>query len=721
MARYTFGPFSLDPEARVLQRNGEAVPIAGKTLDTLLMLVQNRGRLVDKDELLSRVWGGSVVEEANLTQAIFTVRKILGDSPKDHYYVATVAGRGYQFVAPVTESTAKLSTSDGLGKEPRPFWSWNHVLQLGAAATVFAGLLSVGVWLMRQPSRDRLPEPIPVTSAVGFAGDPTFSPDGKQIAYSWSAAGDIARSIYVKLVGGDSELAVTRSSGLDVCPAWSPDGRSIAFFRRLSGKSGYYVVSALGGPERQILHTRDDNGAGASWFPDGRHIAVVLSAAKLASSPAEKYGSNLNRIVSVDLETGEQMYLTRPDLVKALGDAGPAVSPDGKMIAFIRWWGADSTDIFLVGADGRTTRPLTKIGAIFRGVAWTPDSREVVYAMELDGRTRLWRMQINGSGASPITSTLEGVRSPTLAGQGNRLAYVVWTGHNNLWRLNIASFHPLSISAPMRLSYSTRNEEEPVFSHDGHRIAFCSNRGGSQEIWTFDANGRGATQLTNRGGPNNGSPEWSPDDSEIAFDSRIHGNTEVLVATMEGHKVRRITNSSAEDVVPSWSGDGRWIYFASNRNGDFQIYKLPAGASESPSSPPVQVTTGGGFGAVESPDGKYLYFAKGLDKRGLWRRRIDAQSERAEELVLASLQYWGWWAFGPNGVFFFEREGELTSAKVHLKFLNLTSKQITDLKTVEYPVNPGVRPMSVSPDGGQIMYEQGENHGSYIMLIDNFR
>src|SRR5258708_29424327 len=118
MSRYTFGPFSLDPEARVLLRDGEPMRMAGKTLDVLVVLVQNPGRLVDKDELLSRVWAGTVVEEANLSQSIFTVRKILGDSPKEHRYIATVAGRGYQFVAPVTESTTRTEPGVGDLKEP---------------------------------------------------------------------------------------------------------------------------------------------------------------------------------------------------------------------------------------------------------------------------------------------------------------------------------------------------------------------------------------------------------------------------------------------------------------------------------------------------------------------------------------------------------------------------------------------------------------------------
>lgn len=114
MSRYTFGPFSLDSETRVLLRDGEPIPIGGKTLDTLLALVESRGRLLDKDELLSRVWPGVVVEEANLNQSISTVRKILGDNPKDHQYIATVAGRGYQFVAPVREAIKEKPPAAGV-------------------------------------------------------------------------------------------------------------------------------------------------------------------------------------------------------------------------------------------------------------------------------------------------------------------------------------------------------------------------------------------------------------------------------------------------------------------------------------------------------------------------------------------------------------------------------------------------------------------------------
>jgi DNA-binding winged helix-turn-helix (wHTH) protein len=121
MPRFAFGPFLLDLESRALLRSGEPLPITGRTLDTLIVLLQNRGRLLDKDELLSLIWPGIVVDEANLSQNIFTLRKVLGDSRKYHRDIATIAGRGYQFVAAVTELRAAEASQpvDTLG-EGRP-------------------------------------------------------------------------------------------------------------------------------------------------------------------------------------------------------------------------------------------------------------------------------------------------------------------------------------------------------------------------------------------------------------------------------------------------------------------------------------------------------------------------------------------------------------------------------------------------------------------------
>lgn len=100
---YEFGSFRLDAVKRLLWREGEPVPLTSKSFETLLALVESRGEILDKDELLSRVWPDTVVEEKNLTINISTLRKALGESPQEHRYIVTVPGRGYRFVADVEE------------------------------------------------------------------------------------------------------------------------------------------------------------------------------------------------------------------------------------------------------------------------------------------------------------------------------------------------------------------------------------------------------------------------------------------------------------------------------------------------------------------------------------------------------------------------------------------------------------------------------------------
>src|SRR5271156_920538 len=114
---YRFGEFSLDAQSRVLKRAGAIVPMTPKALDALLLLVQNAGRIVTKDELLKAVWPDSFVEESNLTQTIFMVRKAL-DETTDRRYILTVQGQGYRFLVPVTEAEKNTPEIEARGAVP---------------------------------------------------------------------------------------------------------------------------------------------------------------------------------------------------------------------------------------------------------------------------------------------------------------------------------------------------------------------------------------------------------------------------------------------------------------------------------------------------------------------------------------------------------------------------------------------------------------------------
>ncbi len=102
---YDFGPFRLDARKHLLLRGGQPVGLAPKALETLLLLVESSGRVLEKDELMNKLWPDTVVEEGNLAQHIFTLRKVLGEGPSDHRYIVTVPGSGYRFVAEVRKAS----------------------------------------------------------------------------------------------------------------------------------------------------------------------------------------------------------------------------------------------------------------------------------------------------------------------------------------------------------------------------------------------------------------------------------------------------------------------------------------------------------------------------------------------------------------------------------------------------------------------------------------
>ena len=101
---YDFGPFRLDANKRTCRRGEEAVPLAGKAFDLLLLLLRDPGRVLTKAELMAALWPDTAVEESNLTQTIFLLRKVLGDDSGNARYIQTLPRLGYKFVAPVTSS-----------------------------------------------------------------------------------------------------------------------------------------------------------------------------------------------------------------------------------------------------------------------------------------------------------------------------------------------------------------------------------------------------------------------------------------------------------------------------------------------------------------------------------------------------------------------------------------------------------------------------------------
>ena len=262
---------------------------------------------------------------------------------------------------------------------------------------------------------------------------------------------------------------------------------------------------------------------------------------------------------------------------------------------------------------------------------WTPDGRELVFSSNRDSsQFSLWRVPYAGGEPEAIAPGVLGAVSPAMSPRGDLLIYARYSGETNIWRsLARSGAHAPYIS-------STRNEIAGQYSLDGTRVAYMSDRSGAFEIWVQNAPTAPkpiAVDALSLDGPHTGTPRWSPDGKWLVFDSRPNSNPDIFVVPSGGGDVRRLTDSPAEDVVPSFSHDGRSVFFASDRNGSWQIWEAAIDGSAA-----AQITRQGGFAPQPSGDGRFIYYAKGRTQPGLWR--VPARGGD-EQVVIPELPPWG--------------------------------------------------------------------------------
>ena len=720
---FEFGPFRLDARERLLARDGATISLTPKAFDLLLVLISRHGRLLDKEELFKAVWPDSFVEESNLSSNIALIRKALGEGENGLKFIETVPKRGYRFVAEVRETSPTSDDALILEKaephaDPPPLaaappasrWVRPVVFFAASVIVVLAAWAAWAGWRIAFRPSPTLPPPqiVPFTSFPGNEMQPSLSPDGNQIAFVWDGEKEGNPDIYVKQLGNESLLRLTTHPAADLWPCWSPDGRSIAFTREQTESSGLYLIPSLGGAERRITQLSSVGNFDhyqISWSPDGAWLAVRDS-----NSPSEPPS-----IFLVARETGEKRKLTSPPAA-AHGDRSPAISPDGKTVAFVRFISSGVGDLYLIPIAGGEARRLTFDNTGTTSPVWTSDSREILFL-----RTQsLWRVPATGGTPVQVEAAGRNLTSLALSRQGQRLAWTQTINDQNIWRMELSGAAPPRSRNPSLpssklaklLISSTRLDNSPDFSPDGKRIAFASNRSGNSEIWVADSTGERPVQLTafNRGGT--GSPRWSPDGRQIAFDARASGSADIYVISAEGGQPRRLTTDAAEDVVPSWSRDGNRIYFSSKRSGSPQIWRMPAAGGEA-----TQVTGQGGLDSMEAPDGQFLYYTKVRYAPGIWRMPV-AGGEETFVLDHHRAGYWRYWAVVEQGIYFATAE---RLEQPLIEFFSFATGQVTLVAVLEKGLDRATSGLAVSPDGRWLIWSQVDQVGSDIMLMENFR
>jgi Tol biopolymer transport system component len=351
-------------------------------------------------------------------------------------------------------------------------------------------------------------------------------------------------------------------------------------------------------------------------------------------------------------------------------------------------------------------RRLTHAKHVFCGhVAWTPSGSEILFTTGWD--IGIHRASLAGGEPQPVLGV--GAGYPSI-----RKDFVVYQRLTSfpleIWRAGGRSASTRN-REPRKLIASGRDDANPAYSPDGRRIAFSSLRGGAENIWACDSDGRNAVQLTNLKG-HAGTPRWSPDGRKLVFDSIEAGDWNLYVVDADGGPPQRLTPQSSDENVGAWSRDGRWVYFQTNRSGSKQIWKMPSAGG-----PAVQVTRGGGYYAEESWDGRHLYYTKAQGPAGIWRVPVAGGDET--EVLRGPVTRWGDWALSRSGLYYATSRLRGRESEYAVQFLDFESGRTTEL--LRQVGSSGHQWLAVSPDEESLLYGEEQRTQSELMLVENFR
>lgn len=595
---YRFGEFIVDTDQKVVLRQDKELPLTPKLFETLLILVENSGRIVQKEQFMERLWPHTFVEEANLTSNIQQLRKSLGDNARQPHYIETVTKRGYRFIADVqrVELLHKDEVPDrseppeaSLTVKPatvtdRKRLKRKVVIALATAVVVFVSVEFVFWRFLNTSSKNlgdlvaNLPLKIERLTASGQSRNATISPDGKYVAYTQTFEGRY--SIWLRELTTNTNSEIVSPTDDIIGMAFSHGGEYLYFVA--GDPSALYRVSLLGDVPVKILERLEGK---FSLSPDDKRIAFIRVSTNSngqqehALMTANSDGTNESKLVA-------RQY---PDKLDA-----PVWSPDSESIVCAYGnsaAGRQGVSLVEVRAVDGSTRELSSERFFnIAKIVWLPQKTGLIMSAgkKAEDYRQLWRVSYPGLQFTEITAGLSSFSDLSLTRNGDKVVASQSTRAFDLW------VGPTR--APENLKKVTAVMDKFCWTPDG-RLVYSLNTIGNVDLWVMRPDGQEQKQLTLNSATND-APAVTPDGHYIVFISNRAGAFQVWRVQIDGSDPVSLTNGSGKNF-PAISPDGKWVLY--NTTDDWQLWRVAIDGGE-----PARLSESYALFPSISPDGKMI-------------------------------------------------------------------------------------------------------------------
>jgi Tol biopolymer transport system component/DNA-binding winged helix-turn-helix (wHTH) protein len=579
---FEFGPFSIYTLNRQLVRDGEVVPLKAKAVDTLLLLIENSGDVVEKDDLMLALWPDSFVEEANLTQNIYTLRKALGGD-----YIETIPRRGYRFNAPVkepangssdviviqerTRTSVSYEVENGLEpaeaneiarvidvtpqvmrlpatRQPRSSLRWFWV-GLALIAIVVAGIATF-LWLRPRPPFESVK--LTKFTTTGKALHAAISPDGKYIAYVLNDSGQ--QSVWLKQLVTGTEKQIVSPEQTDIYGlTFTRDGNYVFYVSQKQNFLGMlYRVPTLGEAPDKLV---EDVDSPVTFSPDNRQMAFLRFSPGKASIVIANIDGTAERILVTTLQSDAAR-------IGPNGVLPPAWSPDGSIIAVPVSINSTQWNQTVYGyrtSNGTQVQITTNQWPALGRIEWLPDGSGLLATIietEASSEQQIWIVPYPKGDARRITNDLTDYRDVSVTADARTIVTIQSEKKANIWLAATADLdHPRQLTST---SYDGLNGVS--WTPEG-RLVYTSWIGGEQNIWITDPNGGSPKQLTSHAGFNE-QPVVSPDGRYIVFLSNRNNQEHLWRMDIDGRNQIELTHGTS-DRQPTFTADGQTVIYRS--------------------------------------------------------------------------------------------------------------------------------------------------------------